>query len=127
MLTTHNGLVIPVLISRIKSLEVETAYLKEYVHYLTGGYTKEEFKRIAAKYAQPMKLSRHINARLLDINVDKIAKTITEKILMDMTRDHILSEVTREVIKCIVNREYDMESDLIINFYICVRYPREDL
>jgi len=74
-----------------------------------------------------MKLSRHINARLLDINVDKIAKTITEKIMTEMTRDHVLSEVTREVIKCIVNREYDSESDLIINFNVRVRYPKEDL
>ena len=56
MLTKDNGLVIPVLISRIKSLEVENAYLKEYAHYLTGGYTKEEFKLIATKYAQPLNL-----------------------------------------------------------------------
>ena len=74
-----------------------------------------------------MKLSRHINARLLDINIDKIAKTITDKIMTEMTRDHVLSEVTREVIKCIVNREYDSESDLIINFKVRVRYPKEDL
>jgi len=74
-----------------------------------------------------MKLSRHINARLLDINVDKVAKTITDKILMDMTRDHVLSEVTREVIKILVNRRDDMESDLIINFNVRVRYPREEL
>ena len=74
-----------------------------------------------------MKLSRHINARLLDINVDKIAKTITDKIMTEMTRDHVLSEVTREVIKCIVNRGDDMESDLIINFYISASYPKEDL
>ena len=74
-----------------------------------------------------MKLSRHINARLLDINVDKIAKTITDKIMTEMTRDHILSEVTREVIKCIVNRGDDMESDLIINFYISASFPKEDL
>ena len=72
-----------------------------------------------------MKLSRHINARLLDINVDKVAKTITEKIMIEMTRDHVLSEVTREVIKCIVNRGDD--SDLIINFYISASYPKEDL
>ena len=74
-----------------------------------------------------MKLSRHINARLLDINVDKVAKTITNKIMVEMTRDHILSEVTREVIKYIVNRGDDMESDLIINFYISASYPKEDL
>ena len=74
-----------------------------------------------------MKLSRHINARLLDINVDKIAKTITDKIMTEMTRDHVLSEVTREVIKILVNREYDSESDLIINFNVRVRYPREGL
>jgi len=74
-----------------------------------------------------MKLSRHINARLLDINVDKIAKTITEKIMTEMTRDHVLSEVTREVIKCIVNRGDDMESDLIINFYISASFPKEEL
>lgn len=74
-----------------------------------------------------MKLSRHINARLLDINVDKIAKTITDKIMTEMTRDHVLSEVTREVIKCIVNRGDDMESDLIINFYISASYPGEGL
>ena len=74
-----------------------------------------------------MKLSRHINARLLDINVDKVAKTITEKIMIEMTRDHVLSEVTREVIKILVNRGYDSESDLIINFNVRVRYPREDL
>ena len=74
-----------------------------------------------------MKLSRHINARLLDINVDKIAKTITDKIMTEMTRDHVLSEVTREVIKILVNRGDDMESDLIINFYISASYPKEDL
>jgi len=74
-----------------------------------------------------MKLSRHINARLLDINVDKIAKTITDKIMTEMTRDHVLSEVTREVIKILVNRGDDSESDLIINFNVRVRYPREDL
>jgi len=74
-----------------------------------------------------MKLSRHINARLLDINVDKVAETITDKIITEMTRDHVLSEVTREVIKCIVNREYDSESDLIINFNVRVPYPKEDL
>jgi len=74
-----------------------------------------------------MKLSRHINARLLDINVDKIAKTITDKIMTEMTRDHVLSEVTREVIKILVNREYDSESDLIINFNVRVRYHREGL
>jgi len=74
-----------------------------------------------------MKLSRHINARLLDINVDKIAKTITDKIMTEMTRDHVLSEVTREVIKCIVNRGDDSESNLIINFYISASYPREGL
>ena len=74
-----------------------------------------------------MKLSRHINARLLDINVDKIAKTITDKIMTEMTRDHVLSEVTREVIKILVNRGDDSESDLIINFNVRVRYLREDL
>ena len=74
-----------------------------------------------------MKLSRHINARLLDINVDKIAKTITDKIMTEMTRDHVLSEVTREVIKILVNRGDDSESDLIINFNVRVRYPREEL
>ena len=74
-----------------------------------------------------MKLSRHINARLLDINVDKIAKTITDKIMTEMTRDRVLSEVTREVIKCIVNRGDDMESNLIINFYISASYSKEDL
>ena len=74
-----------------------------------------------------MKLSRHINARLLDINVDKVAKTITEKIMTEMTRDHVLSEVTREVIKILVNRGDDSESDLIINFNVRVRYPKEDL
>jgi len=74
-----------------------------------------------------MKLSRHINARLLDINIDKIAKTITDKIMTEMTRDHVLSEVTREVIKILVNRGDDSESDLIINFNVRVRYPKEDL
>ena len=74
-----------------------------------------------------MKLSRHINARLLDINVDKIAKTITDKIMTEMTIDHVLSEVTREVIKILVNRGDDSESDLIINFNVRVRYPKEDL
>ena len=74
-----------------------------------------------------MKLSRHINARLLDINIDKIAKTITDKIMTEMTRDHVLSEVTREVIKILVNRGDDMESDLIINFYISASFPKEGL
>jgi len=74
-----------------------------------------------------MKLSRHINARLLDINVDKIAKTITDRIMADMTRDYVLSEVTREVIKCIVNRGDDRESDLIINFCISASFPKEGL
>lgn len=74
-----------------------------------------------------MKLSKYINARLLDINVDKIAKIITDKILTDMTRDYVLSEVTRELIRILVNREYDSESDLVINFNVRVRYPKEEL
>jgi len=74
-----------------------------------------------------MKLSRHINARLLDINIDKVAKTITDRIMAEMTRDHVLSEVTREVIKILVNRGDDMESDLIINFYISASFPKEGL
>jgi len=44
------------LILRIADLEEVLRYQKEYIQYLIGGYTKEEFKLIAAKYAIPLNL-----------------------------------------------------------------------
>jgi hypothetical protein len=47
----------------VKDLETNNAYLHDYIHYLLGAYTDEEFKELSKKYAGKTK---PINIRELE-------------------------------------------------------------